>query len=140
MTLRRAEWHRRRKKERARRRAAFLANPFGFTKQLLGEKCSGYLVCSKAEVDHYLKETYSNESREQDLGPCHALIDPSAPEQEFDGEEPSWKEIQEAVKRASSAPGPSEVPCKVYKNCPRLRTRLWRIMRVIWRRGKVANQ
>lgn len=31
-TLRRAEWHRRRRKERARKRAAFLANPFGVTK------------------------------------------------------------------------------------------------------------
>ncbi|KAL3972927.1 tetraspanin-7 [Sarotherodon galilaeus] len=126
MTLRRAEWHRRRRKERARRRAAFLANPFGFTKQLLGEKHSGYLVCSKAEVDHYLKETYSDESREQDLGPCQALINPSAPEQEFDGEEP----IKRA--RASSAPGPHGVPYKVYKNCPRLLTR----QKVI----KVANQ
>lgn len=100
MTLRRAEWHRRRRKERTRRQAAFLANPFGFTKQLLGEKHSGHLVSSKAEVDHYLKETYSDESREQDLGPCQALINPSAPEQEFDREEPSWKEIHEAVKRA----------------------------------------
>ncbi|KAL4001244.1 hypothetical protein ACER0C_006543 [Sarotherodon galilaeus] len=121
LTLRRAEWHRRRRKERAR---------------------SGHLVCPKSEVDHYLKETYSDECREQDLGLCQALINPSTPEQEFDGEEPSWKEIQEVVKRAraSSAPGPSGVPYKVYKNCPRLLTRLWKILRVIWRRGKVANQ
>lgn len=70
MTLRRAEWHRRRRKERSRRRAAFLANPFGFTKQLLGQKRSGQLTCSKAEVDHHLKQSYSDEYREQGLGPC----------------------------------------------------------------------
>ncbi|TWW62333.1 hypothetical protein D4764_04G0009800 [Takifugu flavidus] len=35
-TLRRAEWHRRRGRERARKRAAFIANPFRFSKQLLG--------------------------------------------------------------------------------------------------------
>ncbi|XP_028292553.1 uncharacterized protein LOC114455485 [Gouania willdenowi] len=142
MTLRRAEWHRRRRKERSRKRAAFLANPFGFTKQLLGQKRSGQLTCSKAEVDHYLKETYSDSCREQDLGPCRSLIDPPAPTWDFNGKEPAWKEIQEVVKRAraSSAPGPSGVPYKVYKNCPRLLHRLWKILRVIWRKGKVADQ
>jgi len=36
MTLRRAEGHKRQRKERARKGTAFLANPFGVTKQLLG--------------------------------------------------------------------------------------------------------
>ena len=35
-TLRRAEWHRRRRKERSRKRANFLSNPFGFAGILLG--------------------------------------------------------------------------------------------------------
>ncbi len=44
MILRRAEWHRRRGRERARKRAAFIANPFGFTKQLHGDNNrSGWL-------------------------------------------------------------------------------------------------
>lgn len=43
------------------------------TKQLLGVKRSGHLVCPESEVDHYLKETYSDECKEQDLGPCQAL-------------------------------------------------------------------
>ncbi len=34
------EWQRCRR-ERARKRAAFFANPFKFTKELLGQKCSG---------------------------------------------------------------------------------------------------
>ncbi|XP_061733213.1 uncharacterized protein LOC133536595 [Nerophis ophidion] len=142
ITLRRAEWHRRRRKERSRRRAAFLANPFGVTKQLLGQKRSGRLACSKAEVDHHLKQIYSDGCREQDLGPCRSLINPPTPTLDFDGKEPGWKEIQEVVRRArtSSAPGPSGVPYKVYKNCPRLLHRLWRILKVIWRRGKVADQ
>ncbi len=38
LTLRRAEFHRRRQKERARKRAAFFANPFKLTKQLLGQR------------------------------------------------------------------------------------------------------
>ncbi|XP_038154112.1 uncharacterized protein LOC119791846 [Cyprinodon tularosa] len=142
LTLRSAEWHRRRRKERARKRTAFLANPFEFTKQLLGQKRSGQLTCSKAEVDHHLAATYGDASREQDLGDCQSLIDPPAPTVDFNGMEPSWKEIQEVVKKArsSSAPGPSGVPYKVYKNCPKLLHRLWRILKVIWRRGKVAEQ
>lgn len=52
------------------------------------------------------------------------------------------KEVQEVVRKArsSSAPGPSGIPYKVYKNCPLLLRRLWKIIRVIWRRGKVAQQ
>ncbi|KAL7846889.1 hypothetical protein SRHO_G00218690 [Serrasalmus rhombeus] len=40
-TLRRAEWHRKKGKERARKHSAFVANPLKFTKKLLGEKRSG---------------------------------------------------------------------------------------------------
>lgn len=40
----------------------------------------------------------------------------------------------------SAPPGPSSVPYKVYKYCPGLLERLWRIIRVIWRRGRVAKQ
>jgi len=57
MTLGRAEGHRRLRKERARKQIAFPANPFGLTKQLLGQKRSIQLTCSKAEVDHHLRET-----------------------------------------------------------------------------------
>ena len=52
------------------------------------------------------------------------------------------KEVQEVVRksRSRSAPGPSGVLYKVYKYYPRLLKRLWKILRVVWRRGKVAQQ
>lgn len=142
LTLRRAEWHRRRAKERAKRRAGFLANPFGFTKKLLGQKRSGHLTCSKEEINAYLHDTYSDAAREEDLGECRHLINPPAPTTDFNTKVPSWKEIQTVVKaaRTSSAPGPNGVPYLVYKRCPKLLHRLWKILRVIWRRGKVAQQ
>lgn len=43
MTLRRVEWHRRQRRERARKRTAFIADPFGFTKQLLVRSTSAGL-------------------------------------------------------------------------------------------------
>lgn len=142
MTLRRAEWHRRRRKERARKRASFIANPFGFTKQLLGQKRDGSLVCSKEEMDLHLQNTYSDPNRQEELGRCDILIDPPPPTKDFDNKEPLLREVEEVVRRArsSSAPGPSGVPYKVYKYCPLLLRRLWKILRVIWRRGKVAKQ
>ncbi|XP_061896860.1 uncharacterized protein LOC133645950 [Entelurus aequoreus] len=141
-TLRRAEWHRRRRRERARKRTAFIANPFGFIKQLLGQKRSGRLVCSKEEVNNFLKNNLSDPEKEKEPGPFSALLDIPSPTVKFITSEPTWKEIQEVVTaaRASSAPGPSGVSYKVYKRCPELLRILWRILRVIWRRGTVADQ
>ncbi|XP_061902037.1 uncharacterized protein LOC133649222 [Entelurus aequoreus] len=142
LTLRRAEWHRKRGKERARKRSAFIANPFGFTKKLLGEKRSGQLSCPEEEINLHIKNTYSDGMREQDLGHCAALICPPEPCILFDISEPTLKEVKEAIKsaRTASAPGPSGVPYKVFKQCPRLLERLWKIFRVIWKRGKVPQQ
>lgn len=89
MTLRRAKWHRRRRIERARRGTSFLANPFGFTKRLLGEKHSGHLDCSKEEIDHFLHNTLSDPDKEQELGPQTALLDVPEPIVEFNISEPT---------------------------------------------------
>lgn len=141
-TLWRAEWHRRRGKERARKRVAFISNPFGFTKKILGHKRSGHLACTEEEVNKYLSTTYSDSARDKELGPCKTLITPPEPTLAFNTREPTLKEVEEVVKaaRTSSAPGPSGVPYVVYKRCPRLLKRLWKLIKVIWRRGKVAQQ
>lgn len=46
------------------------------------------------------------------------------------------------VKRArlSSAPWPNGVPYKVHKHFSLLVLRIWKILKTIWRRGKVAEQ
>ena len=38
--------------------AAFIENPFGFTKKLLGQKSDGNLVCSNEELELHLQNTY----------------------------------------------------------------------------------
>ncbi|GAA6088924.1 uncharacterized protein LOC116975754 [Tachysurus ichikawai] len=87
LTLRRAEQH--------RRRAAFIRNPFEFTKQLLGQKKGGRLVSSKEEINQHLSNTFSDPSREQELRQCDALITPSEPVEAFDLREPLLKEMGE---------------------------------------------
>lgn len=139
MTLRRAEAHRRRRKEIARKRTAFLSNPFGSVKKLLGDKHSGQLSCSSQEVDQFLKNTLSDPLRDQPLDPQEALIEPPPPKVDFDFREPSLKEVVKGA-RTTSAPGPSCVSYIVYKRCPRLLQRLWKILKMIWRRGRVLDQ
>ncbi|KAI4903357.1 hypothetical protein NFI96_000121 [Prochilodus magdalenae] len=105
-TLQCAEWHRRRGQERARKRSALIAG--GFTKKLLGEK----LVCPEEQINRYLSYTYSDGTREQDLGRCAALICPPEPSTLFKISEPTIKDVSEVIKsaRAASAPGPGGVP------------------------------
>ncbi|KAJ3614887.1 hypothetical protein NHX12_018456, partial [Muraenolepis orangiensis] len=63
-------------------------------------------------------------------------------EVQFDMSELQLKEVREVVRkaRASSAPGPSGTSYKVYKYCPKLLLRLWYILRVFWRRGRIPDQ
>ncbi|KAJ8011884.1 hypothetical protein DPEC_G00062920 [Dallia pectoralis] len=113
-----------------------------FTKDLLGQKRSGQLACSQEEIEHHLKETYSDPLREQELGECSTLINPPGPSVQFNMAEQQLNEVRVVARkaRASSAPGPSSTSYKVYKNCPKLLLRLWRILRVIWRRGRIPEQ
>ena len=141
-TLRRAEGHRRRRKERARNRASFISDPFGFARRLLGDKRSGKLECSKESVDSFLKNSLNDPKRDDELGYNNRLIKPNPPEVDFDLKIPSLSEIKQVVMaaRSASSPGPSGVPYSVYKRCPGLLVKLWKIIKAIWRRGKIAEQ
>ncbi|KAK1795529.1 hypothetical protein P4O66_001239 [Electrophorus voltai] len=103
MTLCRADWNRRRGRDRARKRATFIANPFGFVKYLLGGKHSGHLECSREEVNCFLQKTLSDLLREQELESNKTLISPAPPTTEFKLREPSLKEVEEVIKRGRSA-------------------------------------
>ena len=108
---------------------------------MLGEKRSGSLSATKEEVETYLREAYGDPHRDEGLGECLKSINLDLPDWDFDESEPHLKEVQDIVKktRASSAPGPNGIPYKVYKQCPLLTRRLWKLLRVVWRRGKVAD-
>ena len=45
------------------------------------------------------------------------------------------------IKKAGSgsAPGPNAIPYKVYKMCPLLLKRLWRLLKVVWWKGEVTE-
>ncbi len=93
-------------------------------------------------MNYHLSVTFSDSERKQDLGPCEKLIEPPEPATQFNISGPTLKVLKDAVMaaRSSSAPGPSRVPYRVYKQCPKLLVRLWKILKVLWQRGKVASQ
>lgn len=84
-----------------------------------------------------MKETFSVPSRNEVLAENH--VDP--PTTTLNTELPMRREVQDVVKhaRSSSAPGPSGIPYKVYKKCPKLLRRLWKLICGIWSKGIVPT-
>ncbi|XP_033747101.1 uncharacterized protein LOC117332324 [Pecten maximus] len=140
-TLQKAERSRKRRRETTRKRAAFIANPYKFTTSLLGGERSGKLETSEQEIEQHLEETHCDAERNNPLGECDRIPSEEEPTIPLDEKEPTWKEVVEVVKKArsGSAPGPSGIPYKVYKMCPKLLRRLWRLLKVIWRKGKIPE-
>ena len=80
--------------------------------------------------------------KEEEMGINIRLIHQEPPVVQYDTRLPTWKETQEFVRatRSASAPGPSGVPYIVYKWCKGILQILWKILRFIWRRGKIVEQ
>ncbi|XP_060589960.1 uncharacterized protein LOC132745155 [Ruditapes philippinarum] len=140
-SLTNAERLRRKRREKTKKRTAFISNPYKFTKELLGEEKCGKLESSRNEVEEYLKETHSDPHRSESLGECGRIQPVDEPAIPLNMKEPTWKEINDVVKKARScsAPGPSGIPYKVYKKCPKLLRTLWSLLRVVWRKGSIPN-
>lgn len=139
--LRRAECHRRDRKRRMKERTDFTKNPFKYLTKLLGDVRSGELKATKEEVEEHLRQVHSDPRREDSLEEMEKLIQPAEPATPFRAEEPSWQEVNTFLRkaRAKSAPGPNGIPYKVYKYCERLKRRLWKLLRVAWRKDFLAD-
>ena len=63
------------------------------------------------------------------------------PELPFDMSNISKSEFNSVVRkgRSSSAPGPTATTYKVYKNCPLLSARLWRLHGVLWKKKTIPS-
>ncbi|XP_058268375.1 uncharacterized protein LOC131367135 [Hemibagrus wyckioides] len=131
-TLRRAECHSRDRKRRMKEWTDFTKNPFKYMSKLLSNVRTGKLKATKEEVEKHLRQVHSDPRREDSLEEMQELIKPTEPAIPFRDEELSWQEMNTFLRkvRAKSAPGPNGIPYKVYKYCKRLRTRLWKLLRV----------
>lgn len=99
-------------------------------------------MCAQKQKSTSTSVTYSARRREEDLPPCSELIRPPEPSIQFNTKESTLAEVRDIIRvaRTSAAPGPSGVPYRVYKHCPRHLERLWRLIRAVWQRGKVPKQ
>ncbi|XP_052237971.1 uncharacterized protein LOC127849292 [Dreissena polymorpha] len=140
-TLTNAERLRRKRRDRAKKRKAFVSDPYRFTQNLLSGEKSGILESSQEDEETFLREVHSDPLREEPLGECSRILPVNDPDCPLNMKEPTWKEINEVVKKARScsSPGPSGIPYKVYKKCPKLLPRLWSLLRTVWRKGTVPS-
>ncbi|CAC5377986.1 unnamed protein product [Mytilus coruscus] len=92
-------------------------------------------------MEKHLSETHSDERQWEHLGNCNRIENVPEPEIPMNTKEPSWKEVSDVVKKARSAssPGPNGIPYKVYKKCPKILKHLWRLLKVVWRKGKIPS-
>lgn len=65
--LRRAECVRKKRRDREKKRAQFIKDPFRFTRALLGETKSGKMTSSREDVEAFLEETHNDIYRNQTL-------------------------------------------------------------------------
>ena len=100
--LRNAERIRKNKREKNRKRAAFIRNPYKFASSVLEGKRSGKLDKPREEVENYLRETHSDESRNQTLESNSRIEVIPPPDKPLDTKEPTLKEVKEWVKKARS--------------------------------------
>ena len=130
------------KSRKSETRAAFVANPYKFSKQILDKERTGSVTNSLVEVQNYLRTVHSDPERHVPLGECKRIEAEPPPTTQFDESEPKLSEVKETLKKArnSSAPGPNGIPYRVYKMCPRLTRRLWLLLKAIWRKEKVPEE
>ena len=110
-------------------------------RNLLDKEWSGTLETPVEEAERYHHETHSDPRREDALGDCERIEPAAPPETELVTSEPTFGEVKDVIKKArfGSAPGPNAIPYKVYKMCPLLLKRLWRLLKVVWRKGEVPE-
>ena len=140
--LLKAERVAKKKREAARARRDFKANPYRFAKALLEEKRSGCLEIDKEALEAHLEATYADPRREEPLPDFKGLEHPPQPGVRFDEGPFRWGEVQDVVvkARAKSAPGPNGVPYLVYKRCPGVLKRLFGILRTAWAKKMVCAE
>ena len=135
MSQRRAENIRKKAVEKKKARRAFFQHPFKFVSDLLGKPKSGILECSVEEAEQQVNMCHSDPLRDEPLEECPNLIPAPVPHIPFDDSDFKINEVREVVRhgRAASAPGPSGTSYAVYKHCPKLFRRLWKLLNGIWK-------
>ncbi|KAL7827271.1 hypothetical protein SRHO_G00329890 [Serrasalmus rhombeus] len=79
-------------------------------KTLLGEAKSGRLTSPKEDAQAFLRETHNDTHRNQTLDANPSINSTKILEKELNISEPSWKEVQEVVKKARTGSAQAVYP------------------------------
>ena len=122
-------------------RARFDANPWRYAKSLFSDAKGGKPSFDKNTATDFFTKTYSDADRAKPYEPLEDMKEPAPPEMPFGVEEPTVEEFVRALrrKRNGSAPGSDGLPYLLYKNCPRLRSLLFRVIRRVWRERSIPR-
>ena len=138
--LRKAERLRRKRKQQVRERSNFYEDPFKFMESLFPQDKSGVPKVARQKLEEHLRRTYSDSDRNRDLPWVEDLVRLTEPGVPFDLSPPCRKEVDDFIEKArsSSAPGPNEVPYRVFKSCPKVTHRLWHLLCIAWNKEIIA--
>ena len=97
------------RKKKSKQQTAFIANPYSYTSQMLGQYRSGTLNCSQAELEDHLFQIHHDPCRGEEFPPFEGPTSVYELKCSFSLGQIQFKEFQEVVKRgrANSSPGPS---------------------------------
>ncbi len=117
------------KKEQAR--TSFYRDPYRFIKSLFVKEKRGIL---KLELKEPLRSTFAYNQRHEpatipdELPPIHPL------KHQMDTRPPMWNAVLNTGKQArtASAPGPNNIPYRLYKNTLGVQQHLWKLMNMAW--------
>ena len=130
------------RKKKSKQQTAFIANPYSYTSQMLGQYRSCTLNCSQAELEDHLFQMHHDPCRGEEFPPFEGPTSVYELKCSFSLGQIQLKEVQEVVKRgrANSSPGPSGLTYAVYKRCSKLLCRLWKLLKAIWIHQKVPEE
>lgn len=139
--FRKAQRQRQRRRAAERARTQFYRNPHKFVRSVLEDGKSGELQVSRLELEGHLRRMYSDPRRNDEVEAIEGLVRPTRPGVAFNDGELRFSEVQAVVRkaRAASSPGQNGLSYKLFKYCPGVLKKLWRLMRIAWREGVVPK-
>ena len=140
-TLRNAERLRKKRANKRRAMSNFYKDPFKYVGEILTKPKSGKLICSREELDASIKGAHEDPLQNTPLGVPPDIREVPPPTNPFDMRDITLNEVEEVIKKArsKSAPGPSGLTYKIFKKCPRLTVRFWKLLKIIWRKKDIPQ-
>ena len=110
--------------------------------KLFVESKSGKLDEPKEELENHLRMTYSEDWNCTPISPLRDLPKPEDPTLMFSDSRIKLSEVQDFVHKAcaGSAPGMNGILYKLYKNCPRIHSKLTDLLQQVWKKCIVPQE